>query len=347
MNSEFFKAIDLIEAEKGIPADYMLEKVEAALLSAAKKAFGTSDNAMVVINKEKKDIKLYQVKTIVETVENEATEISLAELLEKGSKRAKLGGQIKREVKTKEFGRIAAQAAKQVIIQGIRDAERGLLYQEFDGKESEIISTVVSRVEPTGNATLTIGKSEALLVKNEQIPGETLSEGDRIKIYVVEVRKTQRGPQVLISRTHPGLVKRLFELEVPEIFDGTVEIKSIAREAGSRTKIAVWSSNEEVDPVGACIGAKGMRIANICDELHGEKIDVIKYSDNPEEYITQALAPATVISVIADDTEKSCTVVVSDDQLSLAIGKEGQNARLAAKLTGYNKIDIKPLSKIG
>ena len=347
MNSEFFKAIDLIEAEKGIPADYMLEKVEAALLSAAKKAFGTSDNAMVVINKEKKDIKLYQVKTIVETVENEATEISLAELLEKGSKREKLGGQIKREVKTKEFGRIAAQAAKQVIIQGIRDAERGLLYQEFDGKESEIISTVVSRVEPTGNATLSIGKSEALLVKNEQIPGETLSEGDRIKIYVVEVRKTQRGPQVLISRTHPGLVKRLFELEVPEIFDGTVEIKSIAREAGSRTKIAVWSSNEEVDPVGACIGAKGMRIANVCDELHGEKIDVIKYSDNPEEYITQALAPATVISVIADDSEKSCTVVVSDDQLSLAIGKEGQNARLAAKLTGYNKIDIKPLSKIG
>lgn len=347
MNSEFFKAIELIEAEKGIPADYMLEKVEAALMSAAKKAFGTSDNAMVVINKEKKDIKLYQVKTIVETVENDALEISLAELLEKGSKRAKIGGQIKREVKTKEFGRIAAQAAKQVIIQGIRDAERGLLYQEFDGKESEIISTVVSRVEPSGNATLTIGKSEAMLVKNEQIPGEVLKEGDRIKIYVVEVRKTQRGPQVLISRTHPGLVKRLFELEVPEIFDGTVEIKSIAREAGSRTKIAVWSSNEEVDPVGACIGAKGMRIANVCDELKGEKIDIIKYSDNPEEYITQALAPASIISVMANESEKSCTVIVSDDQLSLAIGKEGQNARLAAKLTGYNKIDIKPLSKIG
>lgn len=205
MNSEFFKAIDLIEAEKGIPADYMLEKVEAALLSAAKKAFGTSDNAMVVINKEKKDIKLYQVKTIVETVENEATEISLGELLEKGSKRAKLGGQIKREVKTKEFGRIAAQAAKQVIIQGIRDAERGLLYQEFDGKESEIISTVVSRVEPTGNATLTIGKSEALLVKNEQIPGETLSEGDRIKIYVVEVRKTRADRRCLFPALTPVL----------------------------------------------------------------------------------------------------------------------------------------------
>ena len=347
MNSEFFKAIDLIEAEKGIPADYMLEKVKAALMSAAKKAFGTADNAVVVINKEKKDIKLYQIKTIVEKVENDALEISLSELLEKGSKRAKIGEQIKKEVKTKEFGRIAAQAAKQVIIQGIRDAERGLLYQEFDGKESEIVSTVVSRVEPSGNATLTIGKSEAMLVKNEQIPGEVLKEGDRIKIYVVEVRKTQRGPQVLISRTHPGLVKRLFELEVPEIFDGTVEIKSIAREAGSRTKIAVWSSNEEVDPVGACIGAKGMRIANICDELKGEKIDIIKYSENPEEYITQALAPANVISVMANESEKSCTVVVSDDQLSLAIGKEGQNARLAAKLTGYNKIDIKPLSKIG
>lgn len=347
MNTEFFKAIDLIEQEKGIPADYMLEKVEAALMSAAKKAFGTAENAIVAINKEKKDIKLYQVKTIVETVENPALEISLQELLDKGSKRAKLGGQIKREVKTKEFGRIAAQTAKQVIIQGIRDAERGLLYQEFDGKESEIISTVVSRVEPSGNATLSIGKSEAMLVKNEQIPGEVLREGDHVKIYVVEIRNTQRGPQVLISRTHPGLVKRLFELEVPEIFDGTVEIKSIAREAGSRTKIAVWSDNEEVDPVGACIGARGARISHVCNELNGEKIDVIKYSDNPEDYITQALAPANVISVMANESEKSCTVIVSDDQLSLAIGKEGQNARLAAKLTGYNKIDIKPLSKIG
>lgn len=346
MNTEFFKAIDLIEAEKGIPADYMLEKVEAALMSAAKKAFGTSDNILLSVNREKKDIKLYQLKTIVETVEDEATEISLAELLAKGSKRAKIGGQVKLEVKTKEFGRIAAQTAKQVIIQGIRDAERGLLYQEFNGKESEIISAVVSRVEPSGNATLEIGKSEAMLVKNEQIPGEVLKEGDRIKIYVVEVRKTQRGPQVLISRTHPGLVKRLFELEIPEIFDGTVEIKSISREAGSRTKIAVYTSNEEVDPVGSCIGTKGARITNICNELKGEKIDIIKYSDNVEEYLAQALAPANIISVLANESEKTCTVVVSDDQLSLAIGKEGQNARLAAKLTGY-KIDIKPLSKIG
>lgn len=346
MNKEFFKAIDLIEAEKGIPSDYMLEKVEAALLSAAKKAFGTSENAVVVINREKEDIKLYQLKTIVETVEDEALEISLAELQAKGSKRAKIGGQVKLEVKTKEFGRIAAQTAKQVIIQGIRDAERGLLYQEFNGKESEIITATVSRVEPSGNATLEIGKSEALLVKNEQIPGETLNEGDKIKIYVVEVRKTQRGPQVLISRTHAGLVKRLFELEIPEIFDGTVEIKSISREAGSRTKIAVWSANEEVDPVGACIGSRGSRITNICNELKGEKIDIIKYSEDPDDYIAQSLAPANIISVLANEAEKTCTVVVSDDQLSLAIGKEGQNARLAAKLTGY-KIDIKPLSKIG
>ncbi len=345
MNSEFFKAVDLIEQEKGIPADYMLEKVEAALMSAAKKAFGTADNAVVVINKDKKDIKLYQMKDIVETVENEATQVSYSELKAKG-KRAKLGGQIKVEVKTKEFGRIAAQTAKQVIIQGIRDAERGLIYQEFNGKESEIISAVVNSVEPSGNAILEIGKSSAMLVKNEQIPGETLVEGDRIKIYVVEVRKTQRGPQILISRTHPGLIKRLFELEVPEIYDGTVEIKSIAREAGSRTKIAVYSANEEIDPVGSCIGTKGMRISNICDELKGEKIDIIKYNDDPEEYIAQALAPANIISVLANETEKTCTVVVSDDQLSLAIGKEGQNARLAAKLTGY-KIDIKPLSKIG
>lgn len=346
MNKEFFKAIDLIETEKGISAEYMLEKVEAALMSAAKKAFGTSDNALVVINREKEDIKLYQVKTIVDTVEDEALEISLAELQAKGSKRSKIGGQIKLEVKTKEFGRIAAQTAKQVIIQGIRDAERGLLYQEFNGKESEIITATVSRVEPSGNATLEIGKSEAMLVKNEQIPGEVLKEGDKIKIYVVEVRNTQKGPQVLISRTHAGLVKRLFELEIPEIFDGTVEIKSISREAGSRTKIAVYSANEDVDPVGACIGSRGTRITNICNELKGEKIDIIKYSENAEDYIAQSLAPANIISVLANEAEKTCTVVVSDDQLSLAIGKEGQNARLAAKLTGY-KIDIKPLSKIG
>ncbi len=348
MNSEFFKAIEMIETERGIPQDYMLEKVEAALLSAAKKAYGSSDNAVVLINRDKKDIKLCLQKTVVEddaVIENPNTEIFLTEAHQQYSKRAKVGDIINCEVKTKEFGRIAAQTAKQVIIQGIRDAERGLLYQELNSKEFEILSTVVSRVEPNGNALLTIGKSEAMLIKNEQIPGEVLKEGDHIKIYVSEVRETKKGPQVLISRTHSGLVKRLFELEVPEIFDGVVEIKSIAREAGSRTKIAVYSNDESVDPVGACIGAKGQRIANICNELSGEKVDIIRYSADPETFIAQALAPADIISVAADADSRTCSVVVSDDQLSLAIGKEGQNARLAAKLTGY-KIDIKPLSKM-
>lgn len=349
MNAEFFKAIEMIEAEKGIPADYMLEKVEAALMSAAKKAFGSSDNAVVLINRDKRDIKLCLEKTVVENdaeIENPNTEMTLDEA-HTHSKRLKVGDIYKCEVKTKEFGRIAAQTAKQVIIQGIRDAERGLLYQEFNSKEFEMLSATVSRVEPNGNSILTIGKSEAMLIKNEQIPGETLKEGDHIKIYVVEVRKSQRGPQVLISRTHPGLVRRLFELEVPEIFDGVVEIKSIAREAGNRTKIAVASTDENVDAIGSCIGNRGQRIANICNELNGEKIDIIRYSEDPEEFIAQALAPANIISVAAesDGSTNVCRVVVSDDQLSLAIGKEGQNARLAAKLTGY-KIDIKPLSKV-
>ena len=348
MNTEFFNAIEMIEAERGIPQEYMLEKVEAALMSAAKKAYGSSDNAVVLVNREKKDIKLCLQKTVIddsEQMENPNAQMYLSEAHAKHTKRAKVGDIINWEVKTKEFGRIAAQTAKQVIIQGIRDAERGLLYQELNSKEFEILSTVVSRIEPNGNALLTIGKSEAMLIKNEQIPGEVLKEGDHIKVYVSEVRETKRGPQALISRTHSGLVKRLFELEVPEIFDGIVEVKSIAREAGSRTKIAVFSTEESVDPVGACIGAKGQRIAQICNELKGEKVDIIRYSEDAETYIAQALAPADIISVAADTDSRTCSVVVSDDQLSLAIGKEGQNARLAAKLTGY-KIDIKPLSKV-
>ncbi len=345
-NAEFFKALDMIEAEKGIPADYMLEKVEAALLAAAKRAYGTSDNAEVVINREKNEIKLIQKKLVVETVTDPVLEISLEEAHDTVSKRLKLGSEAKVEIKTKEFGRIAAQNAKQVIIHGIRDGERGLLYQEFNSKESEIITTTVNRVEPNGNVILDIGKSQAMLIKNEQIPGEQFNPGDHVKIYVVEVRNAQRGPQILISRTHPGLVKRLFELEVPEIFDGAVEVKAISREAGSRTKIAVHSNDENVDPVGSCIGNRGMRITKICDELKGEKVDIIRYSEDSEEYIASALAPAKILSVAADDEAKTCVVVVSDDQLSLAIGKEGQNARLAARLTGY-KIDIKPLSKVG
>ncbi|MBQ7936854.1 MAG: transcription termination/antitermination protein NusA [Clostridia bacterium] len=345
-NAEFFKALDLIEAEKGIPADYMLEKVEAALLAAAKRAYGTADNAEVIINREKNEIKLVQKKTVVETVTDPVLEISLEEAHDTVSKRLKIGSEAKVEIKTKEFGRIAAQNAKQVIIHGIRDGERGLLYQEFNSKECEILTTTVNRVEPNGNVILDIGKSQAMLIKNEQIPGEEFNPGDYVKIYVVEVRNAQRGPQILISRTHPGLVKRLFELEVPEIFDGSVEVKAISREAGSRTKIAVHSNDENVDPVGSCIGNRGMRISKICEELKGEKVDIIRYSENSETYIASALAPAKILSVAADDEAKTCVVVVSDDQLSLAIGKEGQNARLAAKLTGY-KIDIKPLSKVG
>ena len=346
MNKEFFNAIELIEQEKGIPSDYMFEKVESALHSAVKKAYGNSDNAQVVVNKDKKDIKLYLLKTVCETVEDPNTQITLDEAHATVSKRLKLGDTAKVEVKTKEFGRIAAQTAKQVIIQGIRDAERGLLYQEFNSKEFEMLSAVVNRIEPNGNALLEIGKNTAMLIKNEQIPGEVLKEGDHIKIYVVEVRKTNRGPQVLISRTHPGLVKRLFELEIPEIYDGIIEIKSISREAGSRTKIAVWTNDENIDPIGSCIGAKGQRIAHITNELKGEKIDIVKYSDDMEEFVSNALAPAEIISAgLSTDEGNVCNVVVSDDQLSLAIGKEGQNARLAAKLTGC-KIDIKPLSKM-
>ncbi len=345
-NAEFFKALDLIEAEKGIPADYMIEKVEAALLAAAKRAYGNADNAEVIINRDKNEIKLIQKKLVVEEVTDPVLEITLEEAHDTVSKRLKLGDEAKVEIKTKEFGRIAAQNAKQVIIHGIRDGERGLLYQEFNSKESEIITTTVNRVEPNGNVILDIGKSQAMLIKNEQIPGEQLNPGDFVKIYVVEVREAQRGPQILISRTHPGLVKRLFELEVPEIFDGTVEVKAIAREAGSRTKIAVFAEDENIDPVGSCIGSRGSRINKVCEELKGEKVDVIRYSENAEDYIAAALAPAKILSVAAEEATHTCIVVVSDDQLSLAIGKEGQNARLAAKLTGY-KIDIKPLSKVG
>ena len=264
-------------------------------------------------------------------------------------KGARLGETVAIPVETKNFGRIAAQAAKQVIIQGIREAERGLVYDEFTSKEHELLTGVVSRIDPrTGSASIKISSNseftEAVLLPQERIKGEELREGDRIRVYVVEVRRSTRGPQVLISRTHPGFVKRLFEMEVPEIFDGTVEIKSIAREAGSRTKMSVWSSDENVDPIGACVGARGARVAAIVDELGGEKIDIIKYSEDPETYIAAALSPADVVSVTMLEDGRSCRVIVPDSQLSLAIGKEGQNARLAAKLTGY-KIDIKPESQ--
>ena len=347
MNAEFFDAIEQIEKEKGIPKSYMQEKITQALLTAFKRDNDGVDNAVVEMDEKNKEIRTYVQKEVVETVESPATQISLAKARETLGK-AELGDVVKLEVKTKNFGRIAAQTAKQVIIQGIREAERGLIFEEFTSKEHEIMTGVVTRIDPrTGNVSLRIGSNsettEAMLSMSEQVRHEVLNEGDRIKVYVVEVRKSSHGPQVLISRTHPGLVKRLFELEVPEIYDGTVEIKSIAREAGSRTKIAVWSNDENVDPIGACVGPRGGRVSGIVEELRGEKVDIIKYSEDPAKYIASALSPADVIRVDLLEDGKSCRVIVPDDQLSLAIGKEGQNARLAAKLTGH-KIDIKPQS---
>ena len=349
MNADFFSAIEDIEKEKGIPRQYMYEKINQAMLAAFRKDNpDAGDNVVVDMNEEKKKIEMYVLMNVVETVENPATEINL-DAARTINKRAKEGTVLKIPVETKKFGRIAAQAAKQVIIQGIREAERGLVYEEFTSKEHEILTGVVSRIDPrNGSVSIKISSNseftEAVLPANEQIKGEELHEGDRIKVYVVEVRNSTRGPQVLISRTHPGLVKRLFELEVPEIYNGTVEIKSIAREAGSRAKMAVFSNDPEVDPIGACVGPKGGRVAEIVEELGGEKIDIVKYSDEIEEYVAAALAPSEVVSVTKLEDGKACRVIVPDAQLSLAIGKEGQNARLAAKLTGY-KIDIKPESE--
>lgn len=349
MNAEFFAAIEDIEKEKGIPREYMYDKIQQAMLAAFRKdnpEYG--ENVEVILDEAKKRIELVVNKTVVNEVEDPTAEIDV-DSAHQLSKRYSVGDTVAIPVETKKFGRIAAQAAKQVIIQGIREAERGMIYDEFTSKEHEILTGVVSRIDPrTGAASIKISSNseytEALLAPCEQIKGEELHEGDRIRVYVVEVRRSTRGPQVMISRTHPGLVKRLFELEVPEIYDGTVEIKSIAREAGSRTKMAVWCSDPAIDAIGACVGPRGGRVNSIVEELGGEKIDIIKYSEVPEEYIAAALAPAEVVSVTLLDDGRSCRVVVPDAQLSLAIGKEGQNARLAAKLTGY-KIDIKPVSE--
>ncbi len=349
MNADFFAAIEDIEREKGIPKTYMMEKITQALLAAYKKDNpACADNVVISMDDEKKRIDMYLRMEVVEQIENPATQM-LLETAQNYTKRAKLGGFVEVPIETKKFGRIAAQAAKQVIIQGIREAERGIIFDEFTSKEQEILTGIVSRIEPrTGSVSIKISSNseytEAMLSPNEQIKNEKLVEGQMVKVFVVEVRKSTRGPQVLISRTHPGLVKRLFEIEVPEIFDGIVEIKSIAREAGSRTKIAVFSNDNDVDPIGACVGPKGGRVAGIVDELRGEKIDIIKYSEQPEEFIAAALSPADVVAVTMLDEGKSCRVIVPDNQLSLAIGKEGQNVRLAAKLTGF-KIDIKPESE--
>ena len=349
MNAEFFAAISDIEKEKGIPKEYMLEKINQALLAALRKDNPeAAESVRVEVDEDKKKIDMYIVKTVVDEVTEPAIQLTLDQA-KKISKKAAVGDQINVPVETKKFGRIAAQAAKQVIIQGIREAERSIVYDEFNSKEHEILTGVVSHIEPrNGSVSIKINSNseftEAILSASERVPTEALKEGDRIKVYVVEVRKSTSGPQIIISRTHPGLVKRLFELEVPEIFDGSVEIKSIAREAGSRTKIAVTSSDPNIEPIGACVGPKGSRVANIVEELRGEKIDIVKYSENPEEFVAAALAPSDVLSVELLSEGKSCRAVVPDGQLSLAIGKEGQNVRLAARLTGY-KIDIRPESQ--
>ena len=340
MNKEFFEALDLLEREKGISKQYMMEKVEAALVSAFKKELGGNTNVRILLDENKKDMKVYQQKTVVEVVENPDTEISLEDA-KAMSKRYKLDHVVEFELKPKNFRRLSAQAAKQVIIQGIREAERNIITKEYESKKEEIITAVVDKVDDsTGNLILDTGTSKATLMKADQLPDDNFTVGDRLKVFVTEVRGNEtRGPIVTLSRTHPKLVQRLFELEIPEIQDGTVIIKGVSRDAGSRTKIAVLSRDENVDPVGACIGNKGMRIASILDEIGNEKIDIIRYNEDPVKYVAEALSPASVLSVEFDG-ERTCRVTVSPEQLSLAIGKEGQNAKLAAKLTGF-KIDIK------
>ena len=341
---EIFAALAMLEKERGIPQSFMMGKIIQALTTAYKRDHEGVEFVVVDVDEEKKDLKMYVQKEIVEEVENPASQISLEEA-KRISAKNELGGMVNFPVESVEFGRIAAGNGKQVIIQGLREAEHGMIYDEWGSKQHEILTGTVSRIDPrSGNVMLRIGTgteaTEAVLTMNEQVPGEELHEGQMVKVYLVEVRRSTRGPQVLISRTHPGLVKRRFELEVPEIYDGTVEIRSIAREAGNRTKLAVWSEDPNVDPIGACVGPRGQRVNAIVDELRGEKIDIIKYSEDPAEFIAAALSPADVVSVQLADEGKACRVTVPADQLSLAIGKEGQNARLAARLTGY-KIDIK------
>lgn len=337
-NNELLEALNVIEKEKSIPKETLLEAIENSLLTACKNHFGKSDNIKVNINPETCEYHVFQEKTVVEVVSDPCTEISLANAKMEDSK-YEVGDIVNIEVKSKEFGHIATQNAKNVILQKIREEERKVLYSEYYSMEKDVVTGVVQRYVGK-NISINLGKVDAMLTENEQVKNEVFQPTERIKVYILEVKSTPKGPKVLVSRTHPELVKRLFESEVTEVKDGIVEIKSIAREAGSRTKIAVWSNDEDVDPVGACVGMNGARVNAIVNELRGEKIDIINWNENPAMLIENALSPAKVISVIADDEEKTAKVVVPDYQLSLAIGKEGQNARLAARLTGF-KIDIK------
>ena len=347
---EIFAALAMLEKERGIPQTFMMDKIIQAVTTAYKRDHKDVENVIVDVDEEHQRLKMYVQKNVVaeEDYVDPFNEIPVEEAKTISAK-YEIGDVVNIPVDNTEFGRIAAGNGKQVIIQGLREAEHGMIYDEWGSKQHEILTGTVSRIDPrSGNVYLRIGTgneaTEGILSLNEQVSTESYTEGQLLKVYLVEVRRGTRGPQVMVSRTHPGLVKRLFELEVPEIFDGTVEIRSIAREAGSRTKMAVWSADENVDPIGACVGPRGQRVAAIVEELHGEKIDIIKYSEDPAEFIAAALAPSDVEEVRLADEGKVCRVIVPDDQLSLAIGKEGQNARLAARLTGY-KIDIKPVSR--
>ncbi len=338
MNKELMGALDELEREKNISKETLLDAIEQSLIQAYKNHFGKADNVHVTINRETGDFSVYADRKVVEYVEDPAEEVSLVEA-QKQNTNAEVGDILKVPVHSDKFGRIATQNAKNVILQKIREEERKVLFDQYHGNEKEVVTGIVQRVVGH-NVSVNLGKADAILAENEQVKGETFKPTERIKVYILEVKDTPKGPRILVSRTHPGLVKRLFESEVAEVKDGTVEIKSIAREAGSRTKLAVWSNEPDVDPVGACVGVNGARVSAIVNELRGEKIDIINWDENPAILIENALSPAKVIAVMADPDEKTALVVVPDYQLSLAIGKEGQNARLAARLTGF-KIDIK------
>jgi len=341
MNKELVEALNALEKEKEISKETLFEAIENSLITACKNHFGKADNVKVEINRETGDFLCYAEKEVVETkeeVEDDLMQIALEDAV-KHSKKAKVGDVLNVEIKSKEFGRIATQNAKNVILQKIREEERSVIYGQYYEKEKDVVTGIVQRYVGK-NISINLGKADALLTETEQVRSEVFRPTERIKVYILEVKNTSKGPKILVSRTHPELVKRLFESEVAEIKDGTVEIKSIAREAGSRTKIAVWSNNPNVDPVGACVGKSGERVNFIVEELRGEKIDIVNWDENPGILIQNALSPAKIVAVFADPDEKTAKVVVPDYQLSLAIGKEGQNARLAARLTGY-KIDIK------
>ena len=344
MNNELMSALDDLEREKGVDKEVLFEAIESALISAYRRNFGSVQNVRVQINRSTGATEVFAQKTVVPEVQDHRLEVSADEARDVDPTAAE-GDIVEFEITPKNFGRIAAQTAKQVIVQRIREAERGMIYEEYSGREGDIVTGMVQRVE-RGLVFIDLGRTEAILMPSEQVPGEMLRPNERVKLYVVEVKKTTKGPQVYLSRSHPGLIRRLFELEVPEIHDGVVEIRGVAREAGARTKIAVWAEDTNVDPVGACVGAKGQRVQAIVNELKGEKLDIIAWDPEPAVFVSNALSPAHVTEVEIEESGRSARVIVPDNQLSLGIGKEGQNARLAAKLTGW-RVDLKSESQVG